>query len=202
MDDHLACYEITDAPVNELHVITDEYQTNIIGVGAPVMLCLPSLKQLAATPTPTVEPTASPTPPPGLSDCLCAVTNINPNQVVLHNVAGGSSDVTRKMILITHAVDALGVSCDPGEASVPTDICLTMTDDDGDVLIGPSCKTIVCEGGGGSKNVKRNVFFAGPLNCADSAVPDGQSNGKILTVGTGSDDTAPFVTDTNIKCFE
>ena len=95
-------------------------------------------------------------------DCLCEVQNINPNQIVLKNVANGGS-ATKKMVVIVHAVDNLPATCDFGEISKPTSINLKMVDDDGDVLIDSS--TIVeCEGGGKTANVKINVFFQGPAD--------------------------------------
>jgi hypothetical protein len=74
-----------------------------------------------------------------------------------------------------------------------------MVDDDGDVLV-DSSKTVVCEGGGATTNLKRNVFFQGPLNCENGAVPGGSSTGTITT--TGSTGTSVYVESTSIKCFE
>jgi hypothetical protein len=136
------------------------------------------------------------------ADCLCQVTNINPNQVVLQNVGTGGkgSDATRKMVMIVHAVDAPGATCDPGETSGPTSVNLKMVDDTGNILI-DSSKTIVCEGGGATTNLKRTVFFRGPLNCENGAVPGGSSTGTITTTGSAPG-TADYVESTNIKCFE
>ena len=151
------------------------------------------------TPTPTATPTATPTP--GLSDCLCEVQNINPNQVSLKSVAlrGKGSSKTRAMMMIAHAVDVPGATCDRGEFSDPTAINLRMVDDDGDVLV-DSSETIVCEGGGVTTNVKRNVFFQGPKNCQGSDVPSDKSTGAITSTGTGSAGTAVYVEDTKITC--
>jgi hypothetical protein len=120
---------------------------------------------------------------------------------------GKHSSANRKMLVIIGAVDAPGVSCDPGEVSEPTKISLTMVDDDGDILI-DNGKTVVCKGGVDNDglpiefNVKRSVFFESPLNCKDSAVPAGNSTtGLITSTATGSPGTAPYVTDTKIKCF-
>jgi len=150
-----------------------------------------------------------PTPP---ADCLCRVTNINPNQVVIQNVGTGGKGSTsnRNMVVIVHAVDAPGATCDPGEFSDPTSVNLMMVDDDGHVLINSS-KTIVCEGGTKedgtpiTKNVKRDVFFQGPDNCENGAVPPPKpdfSLGTITSVGTGSVGTSFYVENTKIKCFE
>ena len=71
------------------------------------------------------------------ADCLCEVTSINPNQVVLQKVGTGGkgSDRIRKMIMTFHAVDAPGATCDPGEFSAPTPINLKMEDDSGNSFI-------------------------------------------------------------------
>jgi hypothetical protein len=156
----------------------------------------------APTATPTATPTASPTP--GAFDCLCEVQNINPNQVVLQNVGTGGkgANSTRKMVVILHAVDAPGASCDPGEFSAPTPVNLKMEDDGGNILI-DSAKTVVC-GQGGATILKREVFFQGPLNCENGAVPaskPGFSLGTITSTGSASG-TADYVESTNIKCFE
>jgi hypothetical protein len=76
-----------------------------------------------------------------------------------------------------------------------------MVDDDGDVLVDTS-KTVVCEGGGATTNVKRAVFFQSPKNCENGAVPGGSSTGTITSTGTGSDGTSVYVESTKIKCFE
>jgi hypothetical protein len=114
-------------------------------------------------------------------------------------LGGKGASETRKMVMIIQAVDAPGVTCDPGDFSEPTSINLTMVDDDGDVLINSS-KTIMC--GGTTVNLKRNVFFQGPLNCESSAVPSGSSTGTITSTGTGSAGTTPYVETNSIKCFE
>jgi hypothetical protein len=115
------------------------------------------------------------------------------------------------MVVLVTAVDAPGVTCDAGEVSEPTKISLKMVDDDGDVLI-DNGKTIQCKGGLDNdglpfmKNIKRNVFFQGPLNCKDSAVPpdtgpSSSTTGLITATGTGSAGTTPYVEDIKIKCF-
>ena len=165
----------------------------------------PSSPTPTPTPTPTATPTATPTPG---ADCLCEVQNINPNQVVLQNVGTGGkgASATRKMTMIIHAVDAPGATCDPGEFSDPTSINLKMVDDgvfpDANVLINSS-KTVVCEQGV-RKSVKRNVFFQGPLNCENGAVPPPKpdfSLGTITSTGTVPG-TADYVEGIRIKCFE
>jgi hypothetical protein len=140
-------------------------------------------------------------PPP---DCLCEVQNIKPDQVSLKNVGttGNGSTLNRNMIITVHAVDAPGATCDPGEFSKRTLVNLKMVDDDGDVLVN-SAEVVVCEQGV-TMNLKRNVFFRGPLNCENGAVPPpkpGFSVGTITTTGSASG-TADYVEGIKIKCFE
>jgi hypothetical protein len=139
------------------------------------------------------------------ADCLCEVQNIDPNQVVLQNVGTGGkgSDATRKMVVIVEAVDAPGATCDPGEFSEPTSVNLHRVDDDGDGVFNDG-KIIVCEGGGGTINVKLDVFFQGPLNCENEALPPpkpGFSLGTITSTGSAPG-TTDYVEITRIKCFE
>ncbi len=137
-------------------------------------------------------------------DCLCEVENINPNQVVLQNVGTGrkGSSATRKMVMIVHAVNAPGATCDPGEFSAPTAVNLKMEDDRGNILIN-SAKTVVCEQGV-TINLKRNAFFRGPLNCENGAVPPPKPDFSLGTItSTGSaPGTADYVESIKIKCFE
>jgi hypothetical protein len=108
---------------------------------------------------------------------------------------GKGSTLSRNMVVIVHAVDAPGATCDPGEFSDPTSVSLKMVDDDGDVLV-DSSKAVVCEGGGVTTNVKRNVLFRGPLNCENGAVPPskpGFSLGTITSTVTGSAGTSVYV---------
>jgi hypothetical protein len=138
------------------------------------------------------------------ADCLCQVENINPNQVVLQNVGTGGkgSDATRKMVVTLNAVDAPGATCDPGEFSAPTSVNLKMEDDRGNILI-DSAKTVVCEQGV-TMNVKRSVFFRGPLNCENGALPPPKPDFSLGTItSTGSaPGTADYVEGIKIKCFE
>jgi hypothetical protein len=139
-----------------------------------------------------------------VADCLCEVTSINSNQVVLQKVATGGkgSDRTAKMVMTFRAVDAPGATCDPGEFSAPTPVNLKMEDDRGNILI-DSAKTVVC-GHGMTTNLKRNVFFQGPLNCENGAVPSPESAFSLGTItSTGSvPGTTDYVESTSIKCFE
>jgi hypothetical protein len=116
---------------------------------------------------------------------------------------GKGSDTTRKMVMTLTAMDSSGTNCEPGESSWPTWINLEMVDDDGNVLV-DSAESIVCEGGGITTTVKWDVFFQGPLNCENGAVPapkPGFSLGTITT--TGSAPLTPYyVESTSIKCFE
>ncbi len=145
----------------------------------------------------------SPTPTPSGADCLCQVTNINPNQVVLQNVGRGGkkSNTTRKMVVTLTAVDAPGATCDPGEFSDPTPVNLKMEDDRGNILI-DSAKTVVCKQG--ATTLKRSVLFQGPLNCENGAVPPPKpdfSLGSITSTGS-TPGTTDYVESTKIKCFE
>ena len=106
------------------------------------------------------------------------------------------------MTAITHAVDAPGATCDPGEFSEPTMVNLKMVDDDGDILI-DSAKTVVCAGGGKTTNLKLDVFFEGPLHCENGAVPPPKPDFSLGTItSTGSAGTSVYVESTKIKCFE
>jgi len=128
------------------------------------------------------------------------VTNINPDALNLNKVGTGGkqSSRTRRMIMHLRTVDAPGASCDAGETSGPVAINLKMVDDDGDILI-DSAKTVVCDGG--PSRMVRTVFIQGPLNCKDSAVPDGISRGFITATGSafGSPD---YVELLEMNCTE
>jgi hypothetical protein len=115
---------------------------------------------------------------------------------------GKGADATKKMVMTFHAVDAPGATCDPGEFSAPTPVNLKMEDDRGNILI-DSAKTVVC-GHGMTKNLKRNVFFRGPLNCENGAVPPPKPDFSLGTItSTGSaPGTADYVEGIKIKCFE
>jgi len=73
-----------------------------------------------------------------------------------------------------------------------------MVDDDGNVLINQQ-KAVVCSGG--AEQSIRTVLVQGPLNCKDSAVPDGTSSGVITATGSAPG-TADFVKDMKINCNE
>jgi len=154
--------------------------------------------------TPTPAPTAPPTwprqrgaPPPDLS-CLCEIENINPNQVVLKNVGTGGrgSETTRTLVMNLTAVDSSG-------ANWQTSINLEMVDDDGDVLVDHS-EPVTCEGGGVTTTVKWDVFFQGPLNCENGAVPSPKPGFSAGTIAiTGAAPLRPYYYEsTRIKCFE
>ena len=104
-----------------------------------------------------------------------------------------------KMQVKTRTVDAPGARCDVGEDSGPVAINLRMVDDDGDVLI-DSSKIIVCNRG--PQGITRDVVVQGPINCKDSAVPDGFSSSVITATGTGSPSTPQYVEDLTINCTE
>ena len=165
----------------------------------PVPTAPPSATPSATPPTPT--PTSTPTPTPMPADCLCEVTNINPDTLNLNKVGEGGkqSSETRRMNVQIRAVDAPGATCDLGETSGPVKINLRMVDDDGDVLI-DSAKTAVCEKGG-EKQMVRNVFVQ-PKNCKDSAVGLSGTSSGIITA-TGSAFGAPdYVEILTINCNE
>ena len=111
--------------------------------------------------------------------------------------------------MIIQAVDAPGATCDPGKFSNPTPVNLKMEDDSGNILI-DSAKTVVCEGGTDefgaplTINLKRDVFFQGPLNCENGAVPPPKPDFSLGTItATGSaPGTADYVEGIKIKCFE
>ena len=114
-----------------------------------------------------------------------------------------AADSTKKVVMIVQAVDAPGATCDPGEFSNPTSVNLMMVDDNGDGVFNDG-KNIVCEGGGVTTNVKLDVFFQGPLNCENGAVPPPKPDFSLGTItSTGSAPlTADYVEDIKIKCFE
>jgi cysteine-rich repeat protein len=136
-------------------------------------------------------------------DCLCEVLDINPNQVVLQRVGTGGKGAssTRKMVMIVHAVDAPGATCDPGEFSNPTSVNLKMEDDGGNILI-DSAKIVVCKQG--VTTLIRNVLFQGPLNCESGAVPPPKPDFSLGTITStvSAPHTTDYVEDTMIKCFE
>ncbi len=139
--------------------------------------------------------------------CVCVAVNVNPNQEVLRNVAAGGKGSTgvRKMTVILEGQDAPGQNCRGNAVSDPTKINLKMVDDDGDVLI-DSGKTIVCTAnnvGVHAFSLEREVFFRGPLNCENSAVPTGGfSNGDITATVSVAGQPDDFVEVFNLKCFE
>jgi hypothetical protein len=132
------------------------------------------------------------------------VQDIKPDQVSLKKVASGGrgSTLARSMVMVVQAVDAPGATCDPGEFSEPTPVNLKMEDDSGNILI-DSAKIIVCEQGV-TMNLKRDVFFQGPLNCENGAVPPPKPDFSLGTItSTGSaPGTTDFVEITTIKCTE
>ena len=118
----------------------------------------------------------------------------------LNKVGSGGKQATRimKMLIKTKTVDRPGASCDPGEDSGPVFVNLTMVDDDGDILV-DSSKILVCDHG--PQGQIRTVTVQGPLNCKDSAVPDGYSSGVIVATGTAPG-TPAYVENLTINCTE
>jgi hypothetical protein len=107
------------------------------------------------------------------------------------------------MVVIVHAVDAPGATCDAGEFSNPTKINLKMVDDTGDELV-DNGKTVVCKADDAEFNIKRTVVVQSPLNCENGAVPAPKPDFSLGTItSTGSaPHTTDYVEDTKIKCFE
>jgi hypothetical protein len=138
--------------------------------------------------------------PPGPADCLCQVKNILPDTINLNKVGTGGkqSSIDKRIIVQVRTVDAPGATCDRGETSGPQQINLKMVDDSGNVLI-DSAKTFVCNGG--SQQRTRTVPIEGPLNCKDSAVPDGFSS-SVITATATAPGTGAFVKDLVINCTE
>jgi len=162
---------------------------------------------LTFTPVPTAPPTwprQRGAPPIDVS-CLCEIENINPNQVVLKNVGTGGrgSETTRKLVMNLTAVDSSGANCEPGESSPPTWINLEMVDDGGDVLVDHS-ELVTCEGGSVTTTEKWDVFFQGPLNCENGAVPPPKPGFSAGTIAiTGAAPLRPYYYERiRIKCFE
>ena len=134
-------------------------------------------------------------------DCICVADNVNPNLTTLTGVANGAKGFSgnRRMRVILRGADAPGATCDLGEASAPTSVNLKMVDDDGDIMI-DSAKTIVCKGGE-EKALKRDVFWQGPLNCKDSAVPAGRFSDGDITATVSIAGQPDFVDVLTLKCF-
>jgi len=128
--------------------------------------------------------------------------NVNPNQTVLRDVATGGKGASaiRKMVVILNAADAPGEKCKGADTSAPTSVNLRMVDDDGHVLI-DSAKTIVCKANE-QRNLKRDVLWQSPQNCADSAVPGGGSTDGDITATVSIAVQPDYVETLNIKCFE
>jgi hypothetical protein len=77
-----------------------------------------------------------------------------------------------------------------------------MEDDRGNILI-DGAETVVCEQGV-TTNAKRDVFFRGPENCENGAVPPPKPDfilGTIASTGSAPG-TADYVESIKIKCFE
>jgi len=132
--------------------------------------------------------------------------SIGTSQVVLRNVADGGkgSSNTRKVSIYYHTDDAPGRRCNGNEASEPTLLNLKMVDNDGDILIDDG-KTVVCRARDkqvGALTLTREVFFQGPKNCLDSAVPTGKGFTDGPVTATASIPYQELVGEVNVKCRE
>jgi hypothetical protein len=138
------------------------------------------------------------------------VTDVSPDSVTLNKTSKGGkrSDRTVKMVINLIAVDAPGRSCDLEETSDPTLLRLRMVDGDGDVLIDSAKNGLVCKNDGVDRfgnivdrNVKRNVFFQSPENCANSEIPSGNNSfGPITATVTGTAGTIGYSETITLKC--
>ena len=131
--------------------------------------------------------------------------NVNPNQTTLHGVGNGSKGHSgnRLMKIIFNAVDAGGgATCDVGERSAPTSVHLRMADDNGELLIN-SAKNFVCENEGPNdlSTQERKVFWQGPKNCENSAIPTGKFSNGDITATVSIAGQPDYVEVLNIKCF-
>jgi hypothetical protein len=84
------------------------------------------------------------------------------------------------------AVDVTPGSCTGGRSSDPVSVHLYLEDDDGDVIINRSRAGFVCTAGK-KTHAKFTAYFEGPKNCKDSAVPVGQSKGRLTGLATTDD---------------
>ena len=131
--------------------------------------------------------------------------NVNPNQTTLHGVGDGAKGFSgnRQMRIVFNTADAPGATCELGEASAPTSVHLNMVDDNGEILT-DSAKTMVCRNKGPNDlpTAKRKVFWEGPKNCENSAIPTGgkATNGDI-TATVSIAGQPDYVEVLNIKCF-
>jgi hypothetical protein len=104
------------------------------------------------------------------------------------------------MVIVLHAVDAPGRTCDPGEESPPTWVNLRMVDDDGDVLIDSAKNGITCVGGAPDVNLKRSVLFQAK-NCEDSRIPDpGEITSGDITATASVAGLPDYVETLTAKC--
>ena len=78
-----------------------------------------------------------------------------------------------------------------------------MVDGNGNTLI-DSAKTIECVGGADTINLRRDVYFEGPLHCEGSAVPPvGPQNATTGVITATADYGAgTYVEELDIKCAE
>jgi hypothetical protein len=74
-----------------------------------------------------------------------------------------------------------------GASSAPRSVNLTIVDDDGDVVIDSTKKSIVCYSGEAT-HVKFGVRFEGPENCAGSVPPAVQVSNGDLFVSASTED--------------
>jgi hypothetical protein len=127
------------------------------------------------------------------------VRTFSPNSFQLNKVSEGVAFGSKRMVIKLDGVDAPGATCDVGEDSGPVEINVKIVDDDGDVLTDHS-KTVVCD----AQKVwlaRQTLFFQGPLNCKDGAVPSPTSTG-VLTATISVPGQLDYVEDLSIGCNE
>ena len=118
----------------------------------------------------------------------------------LRNVAtgGSGSTATKSLTVQLEGAEASPGSCPTGAYSEPTAVNLFIEDDDGDVIIDAIGEGFVCRMGF-KVQAGFDVFFQGPLNCENSAVPSGQSsNGDLFVHADTADGSLDQIR--GIKC--
>jgi hypothetical protein len=109
--------------------------------------------------------------------------------VSLRDVASGGkgSTVDKSAAIRLEAIEARPGSCPIGASSAPRSLNLTIVDDDGDVVIDSTKRSIVCYSGEAT-HVKFGVRFEGPENCAGSVPPAVQVSNGDLFVSASTED--------------
>jgi hypothetical protein len=135
------------------------------------------------------------------SDCECIPDAVLPggNLAKLRDVStnGKASKVAVGVTVRLKPVDVTPGSCKTGLSSDPVVVAILLEDDDGDVILSRAIGGFVCTSGK-KTHAKFTTFFEGPKNCKGSAVPDGQSKGKIT--GSAASDDGAILISRNILC--